>query len=92
LKANAAFVRHRPPLLLQLSSATVTDVAAAAAAATSHLSKGVIHPADSGDENVGSDVEEVVQWDRSLRSTKTFQTVVLILSGVSLSPQTSNRS
>jgi len=30
---------------------------------------------------VGSDVEEVVMWDHSLRSSKTFQRAVLILSG-----------
>jgi hypothetical protein len=46
-----------------------------------HLLKRVIHLADSGNESVGSDVKEIVQWDRSLRSTKTFQTAVLILSG-----------
>ena len=48
-----------------------------------HPSKGVIHLEDdsSGNESVDSDVEEVVQWDRSLSSTKTFKTAVLILSG-----------
>jgi hypothetical protein len=30
---------------------------------------------------VGSDVEEVVMWDHNLRSSKTFQRAVLILSG-----------
>jgi hypothetical protein len=30
---------------------------------------------------VGSEVEEVVKWDRDLRLSKTFQTLVLILSG-----------
>ena len=46
-------------------------------------SKGIIHLEDdlSGDESVDSDVVVVVQWDRSLRSTKTFKTAVLILSG-----------
>jgi hypothetical protein len=45
--------------------------------------KGIIHLEDdsSGNESVDSDVEEVVQWDRSLRNTKTFKTAVLILSG-----------
>jgi hypothetical protein len=46
-----------------------------------HLPKGVIHLADSGNESVGSEVEEIVQWDRSLRLTNTFQMAVLILSG-----------
>ena len=48
-----------------------------------YSSKGVIHLEDdlSGNESVDSDVEEVVQWDRSLRNTKTFKTAVLILSG-----------
>jgi hypothetical protein len=46
-------------------------------------SKGVIHLEDdsAGDESVDSDVEEVVQWDRSLRNTKMFKKSVLILSG-----------
>jgi hypothetical protein len=46
-------------------------------------SKGAIHLEDdsSGDESVDFDVEEVVQWDRSLRNMKTFKTTVLILSG-----------
>ena len=48
-----------------------------------HPSKGIIHLEDdlSGNESVDSDVEEVVQWDRSLCTTKTFKTAVLILSG-----------
>jgi len=48
-----------------------------------HPLKGVIHLEDdsSGNESVDSDMEEVVQWDRSLSNTKTFKTVVLILSG-----------
>jgi hypothetical protein len=48
-----------------------------------HPSKGVIHLEDdsSGNEIVDSDVDKVVQWDRSLSSTKTFKTAVLILSG-----------
>jgi hypothetical protein len=51
--------------------------------AMKHPSKEVIHLEDdsSGNESVDSDVEEVVQWDRSLSSTKTFKTAVLILSG-----------
>jgi hypothetical protein len=46
-----------------------------------HLSKGVIHldGDSSSNESVGSDVEEVVMWDHSLRSWKTFQRAVLIL-------------
>ncbi len=48
-----------------------------------HPSKGVIHldSDSSSNESVGSDVEEVVMWDHSLRSSKTFQRAVLILSG-----------
>jgi len=48
-----------------------------------HPSKGVIHLEDdlSGNESVDSDVEEVVQWDHSLSSTKTFKTAELILYG-----------
>jgi hypothetical protein len=48
-----------------------------------HPSKGIIHLEDdsSGNESVDSDVEEVVQWDCSLRNTKRFKTAVLILSG-----------
>jgi hypothetical protein len=46
-----------------------------------HPSKGVIHldGDSSSNESVGSDVEEVVMWDHSLRSSKTFQRAVLIL-------------
>jgi hypothetical protein len=51
-----------------------------------HLSKGVIHLDDSSNENVGSDVEEVIQWDRSLRLTKMLQMVVLILSSHKFEP------
>ncbi len=47
----------------------------------SHLSKRDIRLDDSGNENVGSDLEEIVQWDCSLCLTKTFQMAVLILSG-----------
>ena len=48
-----------------------------------HPLKGVIHlDGDlSSNESVSSDVEEVVMWDHSLRSLKTFQRAVLILSG-----------
>jgi hypothetical protein len=45
-----------------------------------HLPKGVIHLANSSNENVGSDVEEAIWWDRSLPLMKTFQMAVLILS------------
>jgi hypothetical protein len=45
------------------------------------LSKGLIHLDDSGNENAGSDVEEVVQWDIKLRQMKTFMTAVAILAG-----------
>ena len=47
-----------------------------------HPLKGVIHlDGDlSSNESVSSDVEEVVMWDHSLRSLKTFQRAVLILS------------
>ena len=50
-----------------------------------HPTKGVIHlDGDlSSKESVGSsDVEEVVMWDHSLCSLKTFQRVVLILYGL----------
>jgi hypothetical protein len=47
----------------------------------SHPSNGIIDLYNSGDESVGSDVEEVVQWDKELRGTKTFMTAVTILSG-----------
>jgi hypothetical protein len=47
----------------------------------SHPSKGVINLYDSNDESVGSNIEEVVQWDKELRNTKTFMTAVIILSG-----------
>ncbi len=48
-----------------------------------HPSKGVIHldGDSSSNKSVGSDVEEVVMWDHSLHSSKTFQRAVLILSG-----------
>ena len=48
-----------------------------------HPLKGNIHLENdsSGNDSVDSEVEEVVQWDSSLRNTKTFKTVVLILSG-----------
>ncbi len=49
-----------------------------------HPSKGVVinlNKDQSSDESVGSNVEEVVQWDRSLHSLKMFQMAVLILSG-----------
>jgi hypothetical protein len=49
-----------------------------------HPSKGVVinlNKDQSSNESVGSNVEEVVQWDRSLRSSQTFQMTVLILSG-----------
>jgi hypothetical protein len=49
-----------------------------------HPSKGVVihlNEDQSSNESVGSNVEEVVQWDCSLRSSKTFQTAMLILSG-----------
>ena len=44
-----------------------------------HPSKGVIHLEDdsSGNEIVDSDMDEVVQWDRSLSIKKTFKTAVL---------------
>jgi hypothetical protein len=48
------------------------------AAAMSHPSNGIIDLYNSGDESVGSDVEEVVQWDKGL---STFMTAVTILSG-----------
>ena len=46
-----------------------------------HPSKGVIHldGDSSSNESVGSDVEEVVMWDHSLRSLMMFQRAVLIL-------------
>jgi hypothetical protein len=44
----------------------------------SHPSNGIIYLYNSGDESVGSDVEEVVQWDKGL---STFMTAVTILSG-----------
>jgi hypothetical protein len=48
-----------------------------------HPSKGVINLNDdsSGNESVSSDVEEIVEWDKNLRISKSFQTAVLILSG-----------
>ena len=48
----------------------------------SHPSKGVINLYDSNDEieSVGSNIDEVVQWDKEPRSTKTFMTAVIILS------------
>ena len=48
-----------------------------------HPLKGVIRldGNSSSNKSVGSDVEEVVMWDHSLRSSKTFQRAVLILSG-----------
>jgi hypothetical protein len=49
-----------------------------------HPSKGGVinlNKDQSSNESVGSNVEEVIQWGRSLRSSKTFQTAVLILSG-----------
>ena len=52
----------------------------------SHPSKGVINLYDSNDESVGSNIEEVVQWDKELRNTKTFMTAVIILSGWSSRP------
>jgi hypothetical protein len=47
-----------------------------------HPLKGVIHLGDdsSGNESVSSDVEEIAEWDKNIRSSKTFQTAVLILS------------
>jgi hypothetical protein len=33
------------------------------------------------DENAGSDVEEVIQWDKKLRQTKTFMMAVTIIAG-----------
>ena len=48
-----------------------------------HPSKGVIHldGDSSSNKRLGSDVEEVIMWDHSLRSSKTFQRAVLILAG-----------
>lgn len=45
------------------------------------LSKGVIHLDNFDDENAASDVEEVLQWDKKLRQTKTFMTAVTTLAG-----------
>jgi hypothetical protein len=47
----------------------------------SHPSNGIIDLYNSGDKSVGSDVEEVVLWDKGLCDTKTFMTAVNILSG-----------
>ncbi len=46
-----------------------------------HELKGVIHLADSGNESVGSDMEEIDQWDKKLCEKKTFQMAVTILTG-----------
>jgi hypothetical protein len=46
----------------------------------SHLSKGIVLLDDSSNESVGSEVDEVVQWDDKLCKTKTFKMVDIILS------------
>jgi hypothetical protein len=82
--------RHLPPL--PSAAAAVTAVkeksdrrtqppSSVSTTAMWHPSKGVIHldGDSSSNESVGSDVEEVVMWDHSLRSLMMFQRAVLIL-------------
>ena len=80
--------RHLPPL--PSAAAAVTAVKeksdrrtqpplSVSTTAMWHPPKGVIHldGDSSSNKSVGSDVEEVVMWDHSLRSSNTFQRAVL---------------
>ena len=89
--SSAAVVHHNrrlPPLPSAAAAITAVEEksdrrtqppSSVSTTAMWHPSKGVIHldGDSSSNESVGSDVEEVVMWDHSLRSSKTFQRAVL---------------